>query len=121
MTSATVEALTPVCQRYADDIDLYTFGVGMQDPAGAAEGILRARVRGERGLRPAAHDAIDRRKLRPLATAMRSTDRALTAVEVAATYGSGVAAALARYAEAARRENGIADRVGVGGCLAAPA
>jgi hypothetical protein len=122
LTDATLTALKPVCRRYALDVDAYRFGLGLQDPAGSADGILAARTRGERGAARAVRDTVDRRKLGRLLTRMRATDRALTRVQVAGVYGDvgALRSGLARHRSLAGRETGAAQTLGVGECLATP-
>jgi hypothetical protein len=109
------------CARQVTDSDPYVFGFGMQDLVGATEGLMAARAALSRRLTRAAHDAIDRRKLQPLLRAVSEGNRELAMLGAAEPGGDHATGLMARFAAHTEREQTLARRLDLGGCLVRPA
>jgi len=123
LTGRTLTTAADACRRQLRDSDPYMFGFGMQDVVGQTQGLIAARTALASRLLAAATDAIDRRKLRPLAAAVAAGNvelRRLAARPPSADLAT-LARRIARLDARTARERAISRRLGLGDCLARPA
>jgi hypothetical protein len=115
LSAASLAPARRACVLFGRDAELYAFGIGTQDPAGQANGLLAARAALERRLGRAAADRVDRRKLAPLLRALRGGDAQLRRLRVAREL-EHVYAARDRYLRVARRAGRVGARLGLPDC-----
>jgi hypothetical protein len=113
----TLSAASDACVLYRTDAEPYAFGVALQDPGGQAEGLLVARKMLAARLRRAAADAIDRRKVGRLVSALAAGDRELHRV-LEGGDAERLLARRGRFERATEREARVAAKLGLDGCLA---
>ncbi len=115
LSAPALLAARAACARQVQDSEPYMFGFGMQDAVGGAEGLLAARAGLARRLARSAHDALDRRRLRPLARALSDGDRELARLGAAQAAGDHATAAalLARLDARTEPERAAARRLGL--------
>lgn len=118
LSDATLARAARACVLHREDVEPYSFGLGMQDPEGQAEGLIVGREFLAARLRRAAAGRIDRAKLRPFLRSLAAGDAELRRMRAAAVGGEldTLYRSLSRYDAVTRREARLAARLGIRDC-----